>query len=193
MTDISERLELLIQQTIVNLTRPCGVCERSGVCSTCGGEGQLRRTSIRVDGDGHPRPDEVVVGCDCGDGDQPLGACWYCKGNKDVVPERSSAPVMSAIGIGVIVSLHDMREAEDFVAMNDLLDVAAAWVMRAQSEAIASASPEVLEEIVQMRARTEVAMLAGTTVSEDGPDEGPGRLRSSALTEEDLRELGVVE
>lgn len=146
----------------------------TSVCWACGGR-------KRVADFGHD-PEEVTLD----DGRVALvprwSECEQCNGDGVIVPSLAHTGVTSMVVCAAVGQMYAARTREQFDTMNRVLD----WSMTFMSRAIAD-SPAPLEESLSLAAENleKVRSVSGA----NGPDEANG----SALTEQELRDLGVTD
>ena len=215
MPSVDEGFVKLVQLAIKAGTEACQLCDEgaAGICNLCNG----RKKCDLCEGagwTGHTGPDFVVGpdgetmemadrrtpkspcpicqgsgACRACEGE---GLCPNCDGEGKFVPHEFSDEVLSAVLATVVVQVAHARSVERFDTMNRLIDLSSAWVLNGNQKFIDNATPEqkekyakTLAEGVESAFREEV----GLPPLVDAPKE-PG---NSALTKDELRELGVLE
>lgn len=107
------------------------------------------------------------------------GACRNCGGTGVIAPDPASSEVVAVVLMGVIGHVIRAREANEFATMNAILDETGAWLM-----AIAAENMPDPEELAR-----QLRCIAGDVDAHPLPQEP--KVTGSALTEDELRDLGI--
>lgn len=97
------------------------------------------------------------------------------------MPEQYADSVVAAVLSSVLVAIHDDRANDKISHMNDLIDIATNWILVGHKLFAENASETQKQLLVQRLAGLVEPSQQGVCAS------------SSALTDDELRELGVVD
>jgi hypothetical protein len=177
-----------IHRSAVRLhTRPC-TCTTGeykwepGKCFVCDGEGTVRDLEriFHASAGGLEVEDEPRKTCGRCEGS---GLCDWCGGALEVVPDADSYPVIATVLVSWIQSMSITRAQEDFPRFSVQWDLLEAWLAHQQREAA---------PITEDQAKKVLEAMA-PEIGPAPPSSSVAVLSGGALTDAELRELGVLE
>ena len=166
---LDEVLELALRTN----TRECWRCE-DGECITCGGTQVAPHYKVVLEKakEGAPCPD-------CS-----TGKCGECSGTGVLLADPHSPSVVASVMIAAVQRMAVARAHDDYVSLNAALDWASSLVGRVMADPRHPATPEEAIASTREAAAKGDELLARVSAS-------PAQPSASALTAEDLAELGL--